>query len=83
MEYFFKARALKQLKKLPRDVQSRMIEKMDFFCRQGDPLGYAEPLVRSELGHYRFRIGDYRVIVDLESDGIIILMMGHRRDIYR
>lgn len=83
MEYFFKARALKQLQKLPKDVQSRIVDKMDFFCYQDDPLRYAEPLVRSELGQYRFRVGDYRIIADLESDGLIILLVGHRRDIYR
>lgn len=83
MNYFFKACALKQLQKFPRDIQLRIIQKLDFFCRQDDPLHYAEPLVRSEIGHYRFRIGDYRVIVDLEDDGFIILLIGHRRDIYR
>ncbi|MDP2630801.1 MAG: type II toxin-antitoxin system RelE/ParE family toxin [Candidatus Uhrbacteria bacterium] len=83
MEYYFKAHALKLLKKLPKDVQIRMIKKLDFFCSQDDPIDFAESLVRSELGSYRFRIGDYRVIFDLEDDGIIILLVGHRRDIYR
>ena len=32
---------------------------------------------------YRFRIGDYRVICDIEGDEIVILRIGHRRDIYR
>jgi mRNA interferase RelE/StbE len=35
------------------------------------------------LGAYRFRIGDYRVVFDLEGDEIVILRVGHRRDIYR
>lgn len=83
MNYFFKARALKQLQKLPRDIQLRIINKLDFFCQQDDPFHYVEPLVRSEIGHYRFRIGDYRVAVDLEDDGFVVLLVGHRRDIYR
>ena len=48
-----------------------------------DPLKYAEPLKQSELRSYRFRIGDYRVVFDLEGDQIVILRVGHRREIYR
>ena len=48
-----------------------------------DPLKHAEPLKQSELGSYRFRIGDYRVVFDLAGEEIVILRVGHRRDIYR
>jgi mRNA interferase RelE/StbE len=48
-----------------------------------DPLSYAEPLKDSGLGSYRFRIGDYRVIFDLKGDEIVVLRVGHRREIYR
>lgn len=48
-----------------------------------DPLKYAESLKQSELGTYRFRIGDYRVVFDLEGDEIVVLRIGHRREIYR
>ena len=51
------------------------------FCE--DPLWYAEKLIHSALGSYRFRIGDYRVVFDLEGDQIIVLRVGHRREIYR
>lgn len=83
MEYYFKASALKQLKKLSKDIQIRVVKKLDFFCSQDDPIEFAESLVRSELGSYRFRIGDYRAIFDIEDGAIIILLVGHRRDIYR
>ena len=48
-----------------------------------DPLKYAERLIEPKLGTYRFRIGDYRVIFDLEGDKIVVLKVGHRRDIYK
>lgn len=83
MRYFFKPRAARQLKKLPRDVQRRIIRKLDFYCTQDDPLEFADPLMRSELGSYRFRIGDYRIVFDLSGDGMIVVLVGHRRDIYR
>jgi len=50
---------------------------------QENPLRYAERMTDERLGSYRFRIGDYRVIFDLEGDDIVILRVGHRRDIYR
>ncbi len=48
-----------------------------------DPLNHAERLTESELGSYRFRVGDYRVIFDLEGEEIVVLRVGHRREIYR
>jgi mRNA interferase RelE/StbE len=48
-----------------------------------DPLRFAEKLSDSILGEYRFRIGDYRAIFDIEGNKIVILRVGHRREIYR
>jgi len=48
-----------------------------------EPLRYAEKLSDPILGTYRFRIGDYRVIFDIEENEIVVLRVGHRREIYR
>lgn len=48
-----------------------------------EPLRYAEKLTDPSLGTYRFRIGVYRVIFDIEGKNIVILRVGHRKDIYR
>lgn len=74
--------ARKKLKKLPVDIQRRIIIKIKFFC-QTNPLVYAEKLSDFELGDYRFRIGDYRVIFDVNGTVITIINLGHRREIYR
>jgi mRNA interferase RelE/StbE len=50
---------------------------------QEDPLKYSEKITDSKLGSYRYRVGDYRVIFDLEGEDIVILRIGHRRAIYR
>jgi mRNA interferase RelE/StbE len=44
---------------------------------------YSETLRDAKLGTYRFRIGDYRVIFDIEGTDIVVLRVGHRKDIYR
>jgi mRNA interferase RelE/StbE len=35
-------------------------------------------------GYWRYRIGDYRIICDIQDDTItiLVLMLGHRKDIY-
>lgn len=82
-DYQFTKTSLKSLKKLHKDIQIRIIEKLDFFCAQDDPVDFAEPLTRSDLGQYRFRIGDYRVSFDVENETLVILDIDHRKDIYK
>jgi len=81
--YEFTSRSLKQLKKLDKKTQFRIIEKLDYISNAPNPLIYADSLIDSRLGDYRVRIGDYRVIFDLEVETLVILKIGHRRDIYK
>ncbi len=81
--YVFNPQALKILQKLPKDIQKRIIKKLDYFISSTNPLTFAESLINYDIGQYRFRIGDYRVIFDLEDQTIIILTLGNRRDIYK
>lgn len=81
--YEFKPQAIRDLKKLTKDIQIRIINKLDYFVSAENPLVFADHLVNYELGSYRFRIGDYRVIFDVEDERLIILTLGHRREIYR
>ena len=81
--YIFRPLAEKELKKLPRNIQIQIIRKLRFFISTPNPLMFASHLKDSDLGSYRFRIGDYRVIFDLKEKNIIIHSIGHRREIYR
>lgn len=74
-------RAIKDLDSLDASVKQRIGKTLQRY--EQHPLSYAEPLKQSELGSYRFRIGDYRVVFDLEGDQIVVLRVGHRRDIYK
>jgi len=83
MKYYLKPSAIRNLKKLPRSVQRRIFEKLDFYTRSENPLRFAEFLGDKGLGDFRFRIGDYRAIFDIKHNKIIILKIGHRKDIYK
>ncbi|TSC87893.1 MAG: addiction module antitoxin [Microgenomates group bacterium Gr01-1014_7] len=82
-DYQFTKTSFRRFKKLPKDIQIRIINKLDFFCSQEDPLEFAEPLTQSNLGHYRFRIGDYRVAFDMEDKILVIHDVDNRKNIYR
>ena len=83
MEYFLKPIALRSLRKLPRDIQKRIIEKLDFYCASENPLSNAERLTEKSLGDFRFRVGDYRITFDIENQHIIVLLIKHRKDAYK
>jgi len=83
MKVEFSRSAFRELKKLPKGVQKRIIDKIEFYTEQKNPLIFAEHTTDFRFGDYRFRIGDYRVIFDFTKDTISILKIGHRKDIYR
>jgi len=74
-------RSLKDLAKLDRVVKKRISKKLAEF--EKDPMEYSEPLKESKFGQRRFRVGDYRITFDIESEEIVILRIGHRREIYK
>ena len=41
------------------------------------------PLRRSLKGYWKLRVGDYRVIYAMRSSEIVILKIGHRREVYQ
>ena len=45
---------------------------------------HGKGLVENKSGQWRYRIGDYRVICDIQDEKVIVLVLeiGHRREIY-
>ena len=77
----FTQRAFKDLVGLDKKLQDRIAMQLTEY--REDPLKYARKLINPKIGTYRFRIGDYRVIFDLEDEIIVILRIGHRKSIYK
>jgi mRNA-degrading endonuclease RelE of RelBE toxin-antitoxin system len=57
------AHAEEDLRSFPADVQERILSKLAFYIASDNPLVFARKLHGSYLGHYRFRVGEYRVIL--------------------
>ena len=73
-------RADKDIQKLAPEIKNRIGKALLKY--EQDPHRYSETLRDTTLGSHRFRIGDYRVIFDLEGSEIVVLRVGHRKDIY-
>lgn len=79
-------RAIKQLKKLDKQSSALLlgwIEKNLVDC--DNPRQFGKGLTANRKGEWRYRIGDYRLVADIQDDKIVILILniGHRRDIYK
>ena len=79
-------RAIKQLKKLDKQTSALIlgwIEKNLVDC--DNPRQFGKGLTANRKGEWRYRIGDYRLVADIQDDNIVILILniGHRRDIYK
>ena len=50
-----------------------------------NPRQHGKGLTANKTGEWRYRIGDYRVLAEINDGKIIILVLniGHRRDIYK
>jgi len=78
---FYTARAEKDIAKLEPSVMGRVRRRVETYAQ--DPFRHARKMADPSLGMYRFRIGDWRVIRDIHGDCIVVLRVGHRREIYR
>jgi mRNA interferase RelE/StbE len=77
----FTDRAKRDLASLEKSTQNKIVNKIKVYST--DPFSHLRKLTVPSLGSYRFRIGDYRVVFDIEKEDIVILRIRHRKDIYR
>ena len=75
-------KTLEKMDKFTKRIIIEWIEKKLVDCE--DPRLYGKPLSANRAGQWRYRIGDYRIIAKIEDEKLIILviLIGHRRDIY-
>lgn len=75
--------ARRELLKLPRPDQRRLIRAMDALADNPRPRGIKKLAGPDDL--YRIRVGDYRVVYTIQDDRLIVLVVriGHRKDVYR
>ncbi len=77
----FSQTAQKQLYRLEKDIQVRIISTLERVRIRPHPK--VKKLVGSP--YFRLRVGDYRLILDIQENKLIIFVteVGHRKDIYK
>ena len=79
--------AKRDLEKLDKPIALRITRFLRERVGQlDDPRSIGDALKGSRLGDFwRYRVGDYRIICDLENQRLLVLVLrvGHRREVYR
>ena len=72
--------AARELRRLDRSVVRQIFEKVDKL--KEDPYRNVRKLVG--LPYFRLRVGDYRIILDIQKDimRVLVIKVGHRKRIY-
>ncbi len=75
--------AARQLRKLDPQGRRRVQAAIELLAEDPRPPA-AKMLVNSD-GAWRVRVGDYRVVYEIEDGHLVVLVLaiGHRREIYR
>ncbi len=77
----YKGSVHRDLKKLSKAESTRVLGQIEAeLSKKADTY----PLLKGQFaGLRRYRVGDYRVIYAILEDNVLILRIGHRRDVYK
>ena len=78
--------AEKQIKKLDPLSQKSIVRFLRERLKSAEnPRQWGKPLHGDKRGLWRYRVGDYRLICDIQDERITVLVLevAHRKDIYR
>ncbi len=78
-----KASAAKALKKIPKPDRKRISEKIDDLAENLPNQNTTK--MKGNNPFHKTRVGDYRIVYEIQDDVLLILIIkiGHRKDIYR
>jgi mRNA interferase RelE/StbE len=63
---------------------AKELRKLGEPARRENPRRFGKPLAGEFAGLWRYRVGDYRLVVTFEDDRLIVLVLrvAHRREVY-
>lgn len=75
--------AARVMRKLDRTVARRLANAIGELASEPRPPGCRQ--MKGGDGEFRIRVGDYRVVYDVRDEELVVLVLrlGHRREIYR
>lgn len=75
----------KDLEKIPVQFHEAIYKKIESLAINPRPEGYTKLKGSRKTELYRIRYGDYRIVYTIQDDILIVIIieLGHRREIYR
>lgn len=79
----FTPRALQDFELLDRGIQQRVRRRIDSLAQNPFPQGVKR--LHADEAYYRVRVGDYRIVYQVVGQRlcVVVVKIGHRRDVYR
>lgn len=81
----FDQAAIRELDQLDRQHARKILTYLaERIATSEDPRRFGAPLRRDLSGLWKYRIGDYRVVCDIQEEKVLVLVLriGHRRKVY-
>ena len=75
----------REMNKLDKQVAKRITAELREVSQLDDPRSMGKGLTGNLAGLWRYRVGDYRIICDIEDGVLLILVVdvAHRREVYK
>lgn len=77
--------AERQLAKLDRKAQADILRYLrERLATEENPRRFGDPLRRELASFWKYRIGNYRVVCEIQDEKVVVLVLrvGHRRNVY-
>ena len=65
----------RSMKKLDKQIARRIVAKLHEISQLEDPRSMGKGLTENKSGLWRYRVGDYRIVADIEDDVLVILVV--------
>ncbi|MDE6952935.1 MAG: type II toxin-antitoxin system RelE/ParE family toxin [Erysipelotrichales bacterium] len=82
----YSKQAVKQLKKMNQYTKTMILNWISKnFVDTQNPFQHGKALKGNLENQWRYRVGDYRILCDIQDEKLIILVLtiGHRREVYK
>ena len=81
----FSEHADKVLRKLDKTISNRILKEINAISKLENPRLKGKALIGNKAGFWRYRVGDYRIICDIEDAVLVILVVevNHRSKVYK
>ena len=78
-------KAFRALRKMDKQTARRIRNELSEIARLEDPRSRGKALTGNLAGVWRYRVGDYRILCDINDGRLVILMVdvAHRREVYK